>query len=96
MTGNNGSGQQEPPKIEFPCKDYPIKVMGEAGDAYYQFAVEVLERHAPGLDASRITVKESRNGSFQSITFFITATGVEQLQALHNELKASSKTKMVL
>lgn len=96
MTDPKTHSGQEPPKIEFPCEDYPVKVMGEAGVEYHEFAVEIMERHAPGLDRTRITVRDSRNGTFQSITFFITATGIDQLQALHEELKSSSKTKMVL
>ncbi|MGH1372623.1 MAG: YbeD family protein [Cellvibrionaceae bacterium] len=96
----NGSGQnsepKDPPKIEFPCEDYPVKVMGDSGSEFYDFAVEVMQRHAAGLDLSRIAVKGSRNGRFQSITFMITATGVDQLQALHQELSASPMTKMVL
>lgn len=91
-----GSSEQEPPKIEFPCKDYPVKVMGDSGSGFHAFALEVMERHAPGLDQSRISVKGSRNGRFQSITFLITATGLDQLQALHQELSASPMTKMVL
>lgn len=86
----------EPPKIEFPCENYPVKVMGDAGTAFHRFAVEVMERHAPGLDQALITVRDSRNGRFQSITFFITATGVDQLQALHEDLRANAMTKMVL
>ncbi|MBR9910503.1 MAG: DUF493 family protein [Gammaproteobacteria bacterium] len=87
---------QEAPKIEFPCEDYPVKVMGDAGTDFQQFAIEVMERHAPGLDQTRISIKASRNGRFQSITFFITATGVEQLQSLHEDLRSNSQTKMVL
>jgi uncharacterized protein len=94
-SGQN-STQQEPPKIEFPCEDYPVKVMGDAGGEFHAFAVEVMVRHAADLDQARITVKGSRNGRFQSITFMITATGVDQLQALHQELIASPMTKMVL
>lgn len=93
---SNTTGQQEPPKIEFPCEDYPVKIMGDAGDQFHSFALEVMQRHAPGFDQSRITIKNSRNGRFQSITVFITATGIDQLEALHNELKASDMTKMVL
>lgn len=89
-------GPQEPPKIEFPCEDYPVKVMGDAGGDFHAFAIDVMSRHAPGFDETRITVKDSRNGRFQSITFFITATGIPQLEALHNELRASNMTKMVL
>ncbi|MYM63236.1 YbeD family protein [Pseudomaricurvus sp. HS19] len=95
VASQTGSGQ-EPPKIEFPCEDYPIKVMGDSGPEFHQFAIEVMERHAPGLDQARITIKDSRNGRFQSITFMITATGIDQLQALHQELIASPMTKMVL
>lgn len=94
-SGQSGS-EQEPPKIEFPCENYPVKVMGDSGDSFHAFAIEVMERHAPGLDQAKISVKGSRNGRFQSITFMITATSVEQLQALHTELTASPMTKMVL
>lgn len=90
------SAQKDPPKIEFPCEDYPVKVMGDSGSEFHAFAVDVMARHVDGLDVSRLTVKDSRNGRFQSITFMITATGVEQLQALHQELSASPMTKMVL
>lgn len=96
MTDSKASSGQEPPKIEFPCDDYPVKVMGDSGPEYHAYAVEVMERHAPGLDRARITVRESGKGTFQSITFFITATGIEQLQALHEELKSHPRTKMVL
>lgn len=88
--------EPEVPKIEFPCEDYPIKIMGQSGMEYHEFVVSVVERHAPGFDQTRITVRESAKGTFQSITVFITATGVNQLQALHQELTASDMTKMVL
>lgn len=88
--------QQEPPKIEFPCDDYPVKIMGDAGSHYYEFAIEVVEQYAPKFDRSKISVRESRNGTFQSITVFITATGIEQLKGLHTSLRENPKTKMVL
>lgn len=96
MSDKPGQPPQEAPRIEFPCENYPVKVMGESGVEFHQFAVEVMEKHAPGLDQTQITVKDSRNGRFQSITFMITATGVDQLQALHTDLRQNPKTKMVL
>ncbi len=87
---------EDAPKIEFPCADYPIKSMGAAGTEFYQLVVEIMERHAPGFDQTAITVRESSKGSFQSITVFITATGVAQLESIHQDLKASSLTKIVL
>ncbi len=88
--------QQEPPKIEFPCENYPIKIMGEHSERYQEIALTVVEKHAPGFDRERISVRVSSKGSFRSITVYITATGADQLKALHVELQALSETKMVL
>ena len=84
------------PKIEFPCEDYPIKVLGDAGQEMHQLVIEVMERHAPGFDQTQIKVKDSRNGTYQSLTIWITATGEPQLKSIHQELIASSKIKLVL
>lgn len=88
--------QQDPPKIEFPCADYPIKVMGEHSDVYQGAVLAIVEKHAPGFDRTRVRYRPSSKGSFRSITVLITATGVPQLKALHKELVAMPETKMVL
>ncbi|TVZ37820.1 hypothetical protein P886_2165 [Alteromonadaceae bacterium 2753L.S.0a.02] len=89
-------GEQQPPKIEFPCPDYVIKCMGLATASYREAVLTVMERHAPGFDITKVSVRDSRNGTFQSVSVFITATGVEQLQAIHEDLKKLPETKMVL
>ena len=88
--------QQDPPKIEFPCENYPIKIMGEHSDAYHEAALAVVEKHAPDFDRERVSIRVSSKGSFRSITVYITATGIEQLKALHLDLTALPETKMVL
>ena len=85
-----------PPKIEFPCPDYPIKVVGEAADDFRALVVEVIQRHAPDLDATRVVLRESSKGRFVSVQVLITATGVEQLQAIHVDLRATGRVQMVL
>jgi putative lipoic acid-binding regulatory protein len=55
-----------------------------------------MERHAPGFDQTRITINESSKGRFQSLTVWITATGIEQLTAIHEDLRISKKIKMVM
>ncbi len=85
----------EAPKIEFPC-EYPIKVMGDAGEALQSLVIEVMDRHAPGFDQSAVTIRDSSKGTFQSITVTITATGLVQLQAIFDDLKGSELVKMVL
>lgn len=87
---------QQPPKIEFPCPDYPIKVLGEASEAYKAKVLEVMQLHAPGFDMDRVTVRDSRNGRFHSVTIYIEATGIEQLQNLFEDLKKLPETRMVL
>lgn len=87
---------QEPPKIEFPCADYPVKIMGEHSDIYQGVALAIVEKHAPGFDRAKVTHRVSGKGTFRSITVFITATGVDQLTNLHQELIALKETKLVL
>lgn len=87
---------QEPPKIEFPCPDYPIKVIGKNAEDFRDFVIEVVQVHAPDLDVSRVTVQDSGKGTFQSVRMFITATGEEQLKSLHEELIASDRVHIVI
>ena len=87
--------EQSPPKIEFPC-DYPIKVMGEAAPDFRQFVEATIEYHSPGLDLTRVTVRDSRNGRYMAVTVMMLATGEKQLKAIFEDLKNSGRVKMVL
>ena len=87
---------QQPPVIEFPCDDYPVKIMGDAHSEMYRFVIETTEIHAPGFDHSKITIKTSNKGRFQSITVYITATGLDQLESYHQALIAHPAIKLVL
>ncbi len=86
----------EAPKIEFPCADYPIKVVGNNADDFYAFVVETVQQFDPELDLQKVSVQDSRNGRFRSVRLKITATGEAQLQALFEALKASGRIHMVL
>ncbi len=87
--------EQDPPKIEFPC-DYPVKVLGRSSEAFESIVFEVFERHAGGFSRETMTVNGSSKGTFTSLTITITATGPEQLQALHLDLMATGHVKMVI
>lgn len=87
--------EPDAPKIEFPC-DYPIKVLGRSSDDFKSVVLEVFERHAPGFDQSTVAVRASRKGTFSSLTVTITATGRDQLDALHRDLLATGHVNMVL
>ncbi|MCL7461154.1 DUF493 domain-containing protein [Pseudomonas sp. NW5] len=88
--------QTEAPKIEFPCAGYPIKVIGDAGAGFHDLVIEVIQRHAPDLDVTTLKVRDSSNGRFVSVQLAIVATGVEQLQAIHGDLRATGRVHMVL
>jgi len=87
--------ETEPPKIEFPC-DYPIKVLGEAHSSFNEHVLEVMDRHAPGFDRQKISVRDSSKGKWQAMTVVITATGKPQLDSIFAALKTSPRVKMVL
>lgn len=87
---------QEPPKIEFPCKNYGIKIIGDAHDEFKPLVIEILHRHVPDFDESTITDQFSSNGKYHSLRVKITATGVDQLTAIHDDLKATGRVHMVL
>jgi len=84
------------PKIEFPCDGYPIKVIGDAGAGFSDLVIEVVQRHAPDLDAATLRQRDSSNGRFVSVQLAIRATGPEQLQAIHLDLRATGRVHMVL
>ena len=85
----------DPPKIEFPC-EYLVKVLGRSGEDFESIIFDVFESHAPGFDRKTITMNVSRKGTFSAITITITATGVDQLDALHKGLLATGIVKMVI
>ena len=88
--------EQEAPKIEFPCPDYPIKVIGRAGPDFKELVIDIVRKHAPDLDLSKVDEQGSSKGTFASIRMKITATGPEQLDALHKELKGTGRVQMVI
>lgn len=96
MTESSANDGQKPPKIEFPCPNYPIKVLGVAGGEFHETVLEIMEIHAPGFDRTTVRIQSSSKGRFDSITVFIEATGIDQLQNLFEDLKKHPATRMVI
>ncbi len=86
----------DPAKIQFPCPNYPVKVLGETSADYQDFVVEIMAKHVLDLSLNTMKVNQSSNGRFTSITFFITATGADQLEALHKDLIQHKRIRMVM
>ena len=83
------------PRIEFPCH-YQITILGRAAEDFTDTVIEIVERHAPGIDESSISMRDSRNGRFRSVKVTIWATGKTQLDAIHVELRATGRVHMVI
>jgi len=86
----------EAPKIEFPCANYSLKIVGLKTVDYHAWVVECVQRLAPDLDPQKVQVVDSRNGTFQSIRLAVTAHSEDHLKEIHQTLMASGKVKLVL
>ncbi len=81
--------------IEFPC-DFPLKIMGAAGEGFAQAILEVIARHAPDFDAATMEMRASKGGNYLSLTCTVRATSKVQLDALYRELSSHPLVKVVL
>ncbi len=84
------------PKIEFPCERYPIKVIGDAGEGFAALVIEIMRRHVADFDEDTLVMRDSSKGRFMSVQVLITASGPDQLQAIHMDLRATGRVHMVL
>lgn len=79
--------------LEFPTS-FTYKVMGLARPELVSQVLEVVQRHAPG-DYSP-SVKASSKGNYHSVSITITATHIEQVETLYQELGNIEIVRMVL
>ncbi|MEK9647744.1 MAG: DUF493 domain-containing protein [Gammaproteobacteria bacterium] len=87
--------EKESVQIEFPCR-YPIKIMGLDEDGFSEAIIEIIRLHAPELNDEDISFRPSRHGRYLAVNVTILAKGVEQLQNIFDDLKASGRVAMVL
>lgn len=83
------------PKITYPC-DYPIKVVGNVQPEFHDEVFNAVVRHDPTMTTAKVSQKTSRKGNFISISFMLTATSEQQLQALFDDLKQIPAVRLVL
>jgi hypothetical protein len=79
--------------LEFPCT-FTYRVMGVARPELVDEVVEVVQRHAPGDYSPE--VKPSSKGNYHSVSITITATHIEQVETLYEELGKIAMVRMVL
>lgn len=79
--------------LEFPCS-FTYRVMGHAQPELVNRVVEVVQRHAPGDYSPQ--VKPSSKSNYHSVSITITATHIEQVETLYEELGAIDIVRVVL
>ncbi len=84
-----------PSPLQFPT-DYPVKVVGKPEDGFRARVHAIVLRHAPALDAERVTERPSSNGKYVSISYLLRAQSREQVEALIAELKTCDGVMMLL
>ena len=58
--------------------------------------LELVRRHSPDLDETRISIRASRAERYQSVTVMVTARDRAHLDALYQELSGHPQIRMVL
>ena len=58
--------------------------------------MSVFSQYAAGFSEQDVLVRDSRNGTFQSITVTIEAQSEEQLRQIHQDLMDTGLVSMVL
>jgi putative lipoic acid-binding regulatory protein len=83
------------PLIEFPCENYPIKVIGNSGDTLRRNVVDIVRMHDETFSESSIEENPSSQGNYTAVRLAIRATGERQLKALHEDLMSHPLVKLV-
>lgn len=85
------------PTIEFPCDNYPIKVIGANHLNMVTAVVSIFMEHVPnfaGIEA--FTIRPSNKGNYQSMNTRIMAQSAEQLKMLNDDLQRCEGVRLIL
>jgi len=89
------NGEEIDTLLKFPC-EFPIKVMGKAGEDFDLLVAEIVRRHCHDLKEGAVTVRHSSGGKYVSVTVSFTAQSGAQLDGLYTELSRHERVMMVL
>lgn len=82
-------------KIEFPCPNYPIKVIAEHRQGL-QADVEACLATLGIVGVQPQHSRDSRAARYLALTYMITAQSEQQLQRLNTQLRAVPGVRLVL
>lgn len=85
----------EPELLEFPCR-FPIKAMGRNSEDFETLVTGIVLGHAELYPGYEVTVNQSGEGNFLSVTVTIEAQSRQQLDSIYMELTACEQVLMAL
>jgi putative lipoic acid-binding regulatory protein len=86
-------GQSPVTDLIFPC-EYPVKVIGPDEDHFFEFVVELVSRHVPGLSAEKFSTRRSSSGKYMTVSVTFIADSRPQVDALYKELGQHPRVKV--
>jgi putative lipoic acid-binding regulatory protein len=70
--------------------------MGNKVDGFVHAMTQIAEQFDPSFDATKVELRDSKNGNYLGITLVITATSREQLDELYRTLSTHPMVKLAL
>ena len=74
--------------VEFPC-DFMIKAMGKASPEFHEAVVSIVRQHDDSFTKDKIVERESKKGTFVSVTFYVYVESKPDLDAIYQNLTDS-------
>lgn len=88
-------GDTQESLIEFPC-DFPIKVMGNSGEAFTKEIIKTIQQFEPKFDASKVEMRGSSAGKYTSLTCTCYVESQTQLDDIYRAVTSHPLAKYVL
>ena len=80
--------EQQETLVEFPC-DFMIKAMGKSNPEFHETVVSIAKQHDESFTADNVVVRESKKGTFVSVTFHVYVENKPDLDAIYQNLTDS-------
>ena len=80
--------EQQETLVEFPC-DFMIKAMGKSTPEFHDTVVSIVKQHDESFTKDRIIERESKKGTFVSVTFHVYVENKPDLDAIYQNLTDS-------
>lgn len=74
--------------VEFPC-DFMIKAMGRSEPQFHETVLSILQQHDSTFTADKIVTRESKKGTFVSVTMHVYVESKPELDAIYQNLTDS-------